>query len=202
MCSLHLMFVVGALVQKALSCASGFLAGGLLLQSSRGLASEPGKEALVAEPQEDDSSGCCLLSAVPERRIGDEQSPCQRGVGDVQPSNPREEDGCRRAREEGVELRERPPGGHERRTRPPPPDCQWPPSNPCMCGPHEREPHEEGGPSRAALVAAIRQPLSLRGWLVEAILRREAVNQRWPGGCSFCCSRTTTRGHVGEAATI
>jgi hypothetical protein len=59
-CSLHLTFVVGAFVKKALSCASGFLAGGLLLQSSRGLASEPGKEASAAEPQEDDSSGCCL----------------------------------------------------------------------------------------------------------------------------------------------
>jgi hypothetical protein len=30
-CSLHLTFVVGALVKKVLSCASGFLAGGLLL---------------------------------------------------------------------------------------------------------------------------------------------------------------------------
>jgi hypothetical protein len=60
-CSLHLTCVVGALVKKALSCASGFLAGGLLLQSSRGLASEPGKEASAAEPQEDDSSGQRLL---------------------------------------------------------------------------------------------------------------------------------------------
>ncbi len=65
-CSLHLMFVVGALMKKALSCASGFLAGSLLLQSSRGLASEPGEEASAAEPQEDDSSGCrlpCLSGA-------------------------------------------------------------------------------------------------------------------------------------------
>ncbi len=59
-CSLHLTFVVGALVKKALSCASGFLAGGLLLQLSRGLASKPGKEALAAEPQEDDLSSRCL----------------------------------------------------------------------------------------------------------------------------------------------
>ena len=55
-CSLHLTFVVGALMKKALSCTSGFLAGGLLLQSLRGLASKPGKEALAAEPQEDDLS--------------------------------------------------------------------------------------------------------------------------------------------------
>jgi hypothetical protein len=59
----------------------------------------------------------------------------------VQPSNSREEDGCRHAREEDAELRERPPGGHERRTRPPT-DRRWPPSNPCMRGLREREPHE------------------------------------------------------------
>ncbi len=56
MCSLHLTFVVGTLVKKAMSCASSFLAGGLLLQLSRGLASKPGEEASAAEPQEDDSS--------------------------------------------------------------------------------------------------------------------------------------------------
>jgi hypothetical protein len=72
-----------------------------------------------------------------------------------------------------------------------------------MRGLRERKPHEEGGPNRAALVAAIRQPLGLRGWFVEAILCREEVDQRWPGGsCSFCSSRTTTRGRVREAATI
>jgi hypothetical protein len=66
-CSLHLMFVVGALVKKALSCASGILAGGLLLQLSRGLASKPGEEASAAEPQEDDLSGRrlpCLSGAL------------------------------------------------------------------------------------------------------------------------------------------
>ena len=98
-CSLHLTFVVSALVKKALSCTSGFLAGGLLLQSSRGLASEPGKEAAAAEPQEDDSSS---------RRLP--WSPCQEGIVDVHPSNPCEED---------VELRKRPPDGHEQCTRPP-----------------------------------------------------------------------------------
>jgi hypothetical protein len=39
---------------------------GLTLQSPRGLASEPGEEALAAEPQEDDSGGRhlpCLISA-------------------------------------------------------------------------------------------------------------------------------------------
>jgi len=63
----------------------------------------------------------------------------------VQPSNPREEDGCWRTREEDVELRERPPGGHLWRTRPPR-HHQWPPSNPCMRGPRERVPHEKGAP--------------------------------------------------------
>ena len=60
-CSLHLTLVVGTLVKKVWSCASGFLAGGLLLKLSGGLASEPGEEALAAEPQEK-----------PEWRIGDE----------------------------------------------------------------------------------------------------------------------------------
>jgi len=63
------------------------------------------------------------------------------------------------------------------------------------------EPHEEWAP-HVAPSGVIRQPVGLRGWLVEAILRREAVDQRCPGGCSFCSSQTTTRGRVGEAATI
>ena len=71
-----------------------------------------------------------------------------------------------------------------------------------MRGPREREPHEEWAPHIAA--AAIRQPVGLRGWLVEAILRTEAGDHRCPGGvgCIVCRSRTTTRVRVGEAATI
>jgi hypothetical protein len=136
------------------------------------------------------------------------------------------------AREEDVELRERPPGRrppagvHEqracrgavgggqplpgRRKRPawrgvprtcPPTDCRWPPSNPCRRGPRKGEPHEEWA-LRVSPAAAIRQPVGLREWLVDAILHREAVNQRWPGGCSVCSRRTTTQGRMGEAATI
>ena len=69
-----------------------------------------------------------------------------------------------------------------------------------MRGPHERKPHEEWAPHIPA--AAIRQPVGLCGWPVDAILCREVVNQRWPGGCSFCSSRTTTRERVGEAANV
>ncbi len=80
---------------------------------------------------------------------------------------------------------------------------RWPPSNPCMRGPREHKPQEEWAP-RLAPAAAIRQPLGLRGWLVVANLRCEAGDQRRPGGegCSVRSSRTTTRGRVGEAATI
>jgi hypothetical protein len=49
---------------------------------------------------------------------------------------------------------------------------------------------------------AIRQPVGLHGWLVDAILCGEVVNQRWVGGCSVSSSQTTTRGGMGEAATI
>jgi hypothetical protein len=77
------------------------------------------------------------------------------------------------------------------------------PSNPCRHGVREREPHEEWAPHvHVAPVAAIRQPVGLRGWLIDAILRREVVDQRWPGGCSVRSSRTTTLWGVGEAATI
>jgi hypothetical protein len=145
-CSLPLTFKGDALVKKMLSCASGLLAGGLLLASTSG--------ELVKDPW---AAGSLFLAGAS-------------GLLD----------------EECLVLVH--------------PQIVWPPFNPCMRGPHEREPHEEWAPHIPA--AAIRQPVGLCGWPVDTILRKEAVNQRWPGGCSFCSSRTTTRGRVGEAANV
>ncbi len=166
---------------------------------------------------------------MPDERIGDEQTPRQGGVGDVQP--PPDIRG-RRARAEDVEKRKRPPGGqppageHKRCVRQgaagggqplpggcerparrgvpptrPPTDRRWPPSIPCRRVAREREPQEEWAP-QVAPAAAIRQPVGLCGWLIDASLHHEAVDQRWLGGCSVRSSRTTIRGRVGEAATI
>ena len=81
----------------------------LTLQSPRGLAGEPDKEALAAEPQEDDSGGChlpCLsdASAMSRLLVKEALATC---------SLPLTFEGG--ALVKNVELRKRPPGG-----RPPP----------------------------------------------------------------------------------
>ncbi len=70
----------------------------------------------------------------------------------------------------------------------------------CTRVPRARECQEEWAP-RVAPAAAIRQPVGLRGWLVDANLHRERVDQRCPDGCSVRSIRTTTRARVGGGAT-
>ncbi len=190
---------------------------GLTLQSPRGLASEPGKEASAAEPQKDDSGGRrlpCLsgASATSSLLVEEALATCSLHLTFMGGALVKKmmssakgllAGGLLLASTSGVLVKEplaagslflagasglldeecliliRPQIVDDRLSIP-------------VC------PHEEWAPHIPA--AAIRQTGGLHGWLVDAILCHEAVDQRWWGGCSIRSSRTTTLGHVGEAA--
>ena len=164
---------------------------GLTLQSPQGLASKPGEEALAAEPQEDDSSGRCVpclsgASAKSPPLLKEVLATCSLPLTFGGGALVKKMLSCVSgllagslllASTSGVLVKD--PLAEECLVLVHP-QIVWPTFNPCMRGPHERKPHEEWAPHIPA--AAIRQPLGLRGWLVDANLRCEAVDQRRPGG--------------------